>query len=466
MIFTSYVFLFYFLPLVLLVYFVLPRYRNTVLTCASYVFYGWWEPWFVLLMLFSTILDYVCGGIIGASGASERRRKTALTVAICGDLGLLAYFKYYAFAAENLNRLLGAFGAGALPMMHVVLPIGISFYTFESMSYTIDVYRREVRPARRFSDISCFVSLFPHLVAGPIVRYHILAEQIQKRVHSLDKFTQGIAMFTLGFAKKILLANPMGQVANAVFDSAAPLTLDAWVGVVAYSFQIYFDFSGYSDMAIGLGRMFGFTIPENFRSPYLAESITDFWRRWHISLSTWLRDYLYVPLGGNRKGSRRTYLNLALVMLVGGLWHGANWTFVAWGAWHGTLLALERWIRKKSPYEILPRGARVAVTYFLILLAWVLFRANSIAQAGSYLSSMFGILKPASTSALLGAELYGRYPMFIMLVCILVSFQPVEVRDWTHRLTWPKTLLLAPLLLFTIGAMFTQIFNPFLYFQF
>ena len=466
MVFTSQIFLFYFLPIVLLLYYLLPRYRNGFLTCASYVFYGWWEPWFVLLMMFSTVLDYFCGRIIGVPGASERKRKTALTMAICGDLGLLAFFKYYAFTVENVNHLLSVFGAGSLPVMQIVLPIGISFYTFESMSYTIDVYRREAQPARRFSDISCFVSLFPHLVAGPIVRYNVLAQQIQHRVHSLDKFCEGIAIFTLGFAKKILLANPMGSMANAVFDSAAPLTLDAWVGVMAYSFQIYFDFSGYSDMAIGLGRMFGFVIPENFRSPYLAESITDFWRRWHISLSTWLRDYLYLPLGGNRKGPRRTYLNLALVMLIGGLWHGANWTFVAWGAWHGTLLAFERWIGKRSAYEFLPRPGRVAVTYLLVLLSWVLFRSNSIAGAATYLQAMFGAASPESASVLSGAELYTPYHMFIMMLCVLISFQPVEVSQWTAQLTWRKAVALTPLLLFSIGAMFTQTFNPFLYFQF
>lgn len=466
MVFTSHVFLFYFLPVVLLLYYLLPRWRNGFLTCASYVFYGWWEPWFVLLMMFSTVLDFICGRIIGAPGASERKRKTALITAISGDLGLLAFFKYYTFTAENLNQLLSVFGSGSLPLMQVVLPIGISFYTFESMSYTIDVYRREVEPARRFSDISCFVSLFPHLVAGPIVRYHVLAEQIRHRVHSLDKFAEGVAIFTLGFAKKILLANPMGSVANAVFDAAAPLTLDAWVGVIAYSFQIYFDFSGYSDMAIGLGRMFGFVIPENFRSPYLAESITDFWRRWHISLSTWLRDYLYVPLGGNRKGARRTYVNLALVMLFGGLWHGANWTFVIWGAWHGGLLAFERWIGRKAPYDYLPRAGRIAVTYVLVLFSWVLFRSNTIEAAVHYAGAMLGAVPRESTAVLLSAELYTPYHLFILLLCALISFQPLEVRDWTAQLSWQKSFALAPLLLFAIGAMFTQTFNPFLYFQF
>jgi alginate O-acetyltransferase complex protein AlgI len=452
--------------LTLAIYYLLPRFRNGFLTLASYVFYGWWEPWFVLLMLFSTVLDYVCGRIIGSPEASSKSRKTALVAAICGDLGLLAFFKYYTFTAENLNRLLGVFGSGSLPLLEVVLPIGISFYTFESMSYTIDVYRGTAKPARRFSDISCFVSLFPHLVAGPIVRYNILAEQIQRRTHTLDKFSTGVAMFILGFAKKILLANPMGQVADAVFGAATPLPLDAWIGVVAYAFQIYFDFSGYSDMAIGLGRMFGFVIPENFRSPYLSESITDFWRRWHISLSTWLRDYLYLPLGGNRLGPRRTYINLALVMLLGGLWHGAAWQFLAWGAYHGSFLAFERWIGKKSPYEWLPRTGRIAVTFVLVLFSWVLFRAPTLGHAVSYWGAMLGANASFGVPSLLAAEIYTGLPLTVLGVCMLVSFQRIEVCDWAGALTPRRALALAPLLLVSLGAMFTQAFNPFLYFQF
>ncbi|HZT31024.1 MAG TPA: MBOAT family O-acyltransferase [Bryobacteraceae bacterium] len=466
MVFTTHIFLFYFLPVVLLLYYLLPRHRNAFLTLASYVFYGWWEPWFVVLMMFSTVLDYVCGGIIGAPGASRARRRAALLAAICGDLGLLAFFKYYSFAAENWNRLAAVFGAGSLPLLHVVLPIGISFYTFESMSYTIDVYRGIVKPARNFSDLSCFVSLFPHLVAGPIVRYNVLAEQIAYREHTLEKFTCGIALFILGFAKKILLANPMGSVADAAFSAAAPLPLDAWVGVVAYAFQIYFDFSGYSDMAIGLGRMFGFVIPKNFASPYLAASITDFWRRWHISLSTWLRDYLYVPLGGNRRGLRRTYVNLALVMLLGGLWHGANWTFVAWGGYHGVLLAFERWLGKKTAYEWLPRRAQVAATFVLVLFSWVLFRAASFHQAAAYLGAMFGARPAGDAAALLASEMYTPHRLAVLAACVAACFQPMEVYDWVERLTWQKAVALAPLFLAAAGAMFTQTFNPFLYFQF
>ncbi len=466
MVFTSHIFLFYFLPLVLLIYYSLPRHRNSFLTAASYVFYGWWEPWFVILMMFSTVLDFFCGRIIGEPGTSPRTRKLALITAICGDLGLLAFFKYYTFTADNLNRLLSIFGAGSLPLLEITLPIGISFYTFESMSYTIDVYRGIVAPARRFSDISCFVSLFPHLVAGPIVRYNILAEQIKSRTHTLDKFTAGIAMFILGFAKKILIANPMGRVADSVFAASAPLPIDAWFGVIAYAFQIYFDFSGYSDMAIGLGRMFGFVIPENFRSPYLSESITDFWRRWHISLSTWLRDYLYLPLGGNRLGPIRTYVNLAAVMLLGGLWHGANWQFLAWGGYHGSLLAFERWLGKKSPYEFLPHWARVAMTFVLVLFSWVLFRSPTLGHAVSYAGAMLGATASSGAAALLSAEIYTPHYLAVFTAAVALSFQPLEVCQWVEQMSWRKAVALAPLFLAAVGAMFTQTFNPFLYFQF
>ncbi len=466
MVFSSHIFLFYFLPAVLLTYYLLPRYRNSFLTLASYVFYGWWEPWFVLLMMTSTVLDFVCGRIISAPDATEFRRRAALITAICGDVGLLAFFKYYAFTAQNLNRLLEVFGAGALPVFAVTLPIGISFYTFESMSYTIDVYRRIVKPARSFSDLSCFISLFPHLVAGPIVRYNVIAEQLAYREHTAAKFSEGVALFILGFGKKILLANPMGAAADAVFNASAPVAVDAWVGVIAYAFQIYFDFSGYSDMALGLARMFGFIIPKNFATPYLSESITEFWRRWHISLSTWLRDYLYVPLGGNRSGSRRTYINLGLVMLIGGLWHGANWTFVCWGVYHGGLLALERWHGKRSLYAWLPRSGRVAATFVLVLISWVLFRSPDLPHAISYLGAMFGIAPAAKTALLVAAEIYTPHHLAVFAICVGLSFHRFEVYDFVAELSWPKVAALAPLFLLAIAAMFTQSFNPFLYFQF
>jgi alginate O-acetyltransferase complex protein AlgI len=467
MVFTTHIFLFYFLPAVLLIYYSLPfKWRNLFLTLASYVFYGWWEPWFVVLMMISTVVDYFCGRAISRPGATQTQRLGGLLTAIFCDMGLLAFFKYYTFTAENLNKLLHLVGPHLLPVLQITLPIGISFYTFESMSYTIDVYRGVVKPARSFSDLSCFISLFPHLVAGPIVRYNVIAEQLAAREHSWEKFSTGVALFIVGFAKKILLANPMGGVADAVFTAQSPYFLDAWFGVIAYAFQIYFDFSGYSDMAVGLSRMFGLVIPKNFASPYRAESITDFWRRWHISLSTWLRDYLYVPMGGNRQSQLRTYFNLTVVMLLGGLWHGASWTFVIWGAYHGILLAFERWFGKRTLYAWLPYSGRVAVTFVLVLFSWVLFRSTSFPHALSYLKSMFGGASSGGASLLLASEIYTPHSLTIFGLCTLLSFQRLEVYDWVEGLNWTRSIVLVPLLVLAVMTMFTQTFNPFLYFQF
>lgn len=466
MVFSSQVFLFYFLPLVLLVYYLLPGNRHLFLLLASYVFYGWWNPWFVLLMLFVTAVNYAFGQWIAAPGASRRRKRAALVASVVASLGTLGFFKYYMFAGHNFNWLLGNLGIAPLPVVEVVLPIGISFYVFQSLSYTIDVYRGESPPVRSFFDFACFVALFPQLIAGPIVRYNTIAEQLVSRAHTWNKFSLGVALFILGLAKKVLLANTIGQVADAVFDAQAPAALDAWLGVTAYAFQIYFDFSGYSDMAIGLGRMLGFEFPRNFNAPYLSESITDFWRRWHISLSTFLRDYLYFPLGGNRRGTRRTYFNLATVMLLGGLWHGANWTFVLWGAYHGTLLIWERAMGKSSIYTRLPPPARIAITFLLLLFSWVLFRSPDINDAWRFLSAMFGGSIAGGGSMLLAAEIYTQGTLIIMAICALVVFQPVQAFDWVETLTWGKAALLILLFALSLMTMFVQAFNPFLYFQF
>ena len=466
MVFSSQIFIFYFLPFVLLVYYLLPGKRNLFLTLASYVFYGWWKPWFVLLMLLVTVANYAFGQWIAAPGSSRRQRRLALAASVVVSLGTLGFFKYFMFAGHSLNWLLDLAGIGRLPVIQVVLPIGISFYVFQSLSYTIDVYRGQSPPVRSFFDFACFVSLFPQLIAGPIVRYNTIAEQLVSRTHTLGKFSSGAALFILGLAKKVLLANAIGQVADAVFDARAPATLDAWFGVTAYAFQIYFDFSAYSDMAIGLGRMLGFEFPRNFNAPYLSQSITDFWRRWHISLSTFLRDYLYFPLGGNRRGPRRTYFNLATVMLLGGLWHGAHWTFVLWGAYHAALLIWERAMGKSSIYARLPRPARIAITFLLLLISWVLFRSANITDAWQFLSTMFGRPVTQGGSILLAAEIYTRGTLIIMAVCTLLAFQPVQAFDWVRRLTWPKVLLLMLLFWLSLMTMFVQTFNPFLYFQF
>src|SRR5512140_3493559 len=433
MVFTTHIFLFYFLPLFLTVYFVLPRaWRNLWITLASYIFYGWWEPWFVCLMMFTTAMDFIWGKVITRAGATQAQRKLAVVACVVTNLSFLGFFKYYMFGAETLNHLLAAVGADQFRVLKVVLPIGISFYTFHSLTYIIDLYRGHATTAKSFTDFSAFVALFPDLVAGPIIRYKTLAAQLASRDHALSRFASGVLIFALGFAKKILLANPVGHVADAVFNAANPLAFDAWIGVLAYAFQIYFDFCGYSDMAVGLGRMLGFEFPRNFDAPYRAESITDLWRRWHISLSRVLRDYLYFPLGGNRKGPSRPYLHLAIVMLLGGLWHGAKWNFIVWGAYHGGLLAAERWCGKQSLYSALPKPLRVGLTFLLVLFSWVLFRADNLTAAWHYFRSMFGLGAAGNVAPLLAATMYTPYHLLILAVCAGLVFQPLQAHDWSQ----------------------------------
>jgi alginate O-acetyltransferase complex protein AlgI len=304
-------------------------------------------------------------------------------------------------------------------------------------------------------------------VAGPIIRYKTLAEQLRAREHTAVRFASGISIFIVGFAKKILLANPCGNVADAVFGAANPYPLDAWMGALAYAFQIYFDFSGYSDMAVGLGRILGFEFPRNFDAPYRSESITDLWRRWHISLSSVLRDYLYYALGGNRKGEGRTYFNLGVVMLLGGLWHGAKWTFVAWGAFHGLLLVLERWRGKQSLYSGLPPPGRIAITFMLMLFSWVLFRADNMTAAMEYFRAMLGFGQAGEVSALLAAIIYTPYHLLILGICAVLVFQPFQAHDWSlSPVTWGRIAVVVPLFVLALMIMYSQSFNPFLYFQF
>ncbi|MHB1558187.1 MAG: MBOAT family O-acyltransferase [Isosphaeraceae bacterium] len=480
MVFSTYLFVFYFLPLVLAAYFAIDSLSrqagasnaetclrlNAFLVLASYVFYGWWEPWYVLLMLGITVVNYACGRVIGLQGISRRLRFLVLNFAIVVSLGTLGFFKYFGFLEVNLNHLLAWSGAGTVRVLEIALPIGISFYTFHALSYAIDVYRGTARPVRSFVDFACYIALFPQLVAGPIIRYNTVADQLVSRSHTWERFASGVALFILGFGKKILLANPMGRVADAAFDAQSLSAPDAWFGALAYTFQIYFDFSGYSDMAIGLGRMFGFEFLKNFDSPYQAESITDFWRRWHISLSTFLRDYLYIPLGGNRKGPRRTYFNLILVMLLGGLWHGAKWTFVAWGAYHGILLASERFRGKRSAYQRWPRPVRVAATFILVLISWVPFRAADLHEAMNYLGAMIGRGRSGSGMLVMPALLYTQGTLLIMAIGAVVVAWPIQAHEWSREVTWPKAIVVHPLFCASLLAMFSQSFNPFLYFQF
>ncbi len=473
MVFSSHIFLFYFLPVSLAAYYLAPqRWRHLLLTLLSCVFYGWWNPWFVLLMLGSIVVDYGCGKIISAEGASQRQRKTGLLLSVTSNLSLLGFFKYCGFAVGAASDLAQALGWHAVTppawVTSIVLPVGISFYVFQSMSYCIDLYRRDAQPARSLIDFACYVTLYPQLVAGPIVRYASVAAQLRSREHTAPGFVLGLSRFSLGFAKKILLANPMGPLAEAAFG-AHPEVLGAttaWIGVVAYAFQIYFDFSAYSDMAVGLGRMFGFHFIENFESPYRAASLTEFWRRWHISLSTFLRDYLYIPLGGNRLGPARTYVNLMTVMVLGGLWHGAQWTFVLWGALHGGLLALERWLGGKNPLASMPRPVRVAATFVLVLGTWVFFRAETAGAAADYFRALAGLSGKAETASLLVSELTTPYALFSLLVCAAVTWLAPSSCRFLERLTAWKAALCLALLVVAVVFMSTQGFNPFLYFQF
>ncbi len=471
MVFSSHIFLFYFLPLSLLAYYCMPRRgKNVLMTAISYIFYGWANPLFTLLMFISTLIDYCGGLIIGLAPADNHwRRKAGLLTSIISNLSLLSFFKYTGFAMESYNQLfifLGISGFDPVPVLSFLLPLGISFYTFQSMSYAIDVYRGDAVCIRSFLDFACFVSMFPQLVAGPIIRFQEVADQLANRVHSFEKFARGVAFFSLGMAKKVLLANSCGKIADTAFAAGTLHWLDSWFGIVAYSFQIYFDFSGYSDMAIGLGLMFGFVFAKNFDSPYRSASITEFWQRWHISLSTWLREYLYIPLGGNRKGELRTAVNLAIVMLLGGLWHGASWNFVIWGAIHGLLLGSERILGKKPFYAALPKGLRIALTFVLVLIAWVFFRATTFGGAFDYLGSMFGLVTIPETSLLLDGLLYTPYSLGAMTLAAIIVWKAPQTWEWTRQMGVAKVTMTIGVFACAVAVLSMQSYNPFIYFNF
>ncbi len=467
MVFSSYLFLFFFLPAVLACYYASPRrLKHTVLTLFSYLFYGWANPYFCFLMLFNTTVDYTNGRLMEKFPA---KKKIFVTVSIITDLAILGFFKYFNFGVENYNALMAAIGIPSAQyegFFRVVLPLGISFYTFQSMSYVIDVYRGDAKVVRNFIDYACYVSMFPQLVAGPIIRFQEVADQLRTRTHTLEKFTRGIAFFMLGMGKKILLANPCGKIADTTFNAGFVDTFDAWYGAVAYAFQIYFDFSGYSDMAIGLGLMLGFVFAKNFDSPYKSLSITEFWRKWHISLSTWLKDYLYIPLGGNRKGEARTYINLALVMLLGGLWHGASWNFLIWGAIHGGYLAFERAQGKESIYRKLPKIGQLLITFFIVVLAWVFFRADTLPDAWRYLGCMFGWVSNPGSGTVARGLIFNPWYILNFIVAGIVIWSAPQSWDFTRTLNWKKIFWCIVVFFLALLAMTTQSYNPFIYFIF
>ncbi len=476
MVFSSYLFLFFFLPLALLLYYLSPnKLRHLVLTIMSFIFYGWANPWFCLLMLFTITVDYSnalgMGDVTKGEEIAQERMKTRkrfVTCSIIVNLCVLGFFKYFNFGLDNYNALMGAMGLDSCQyqgFFRVVLPLGISFYTFQSMSYVIDVYRGDAKVVRKFIDYACYVSMFPQLVAGPIIRFQDVADQLNYRTLTMEKFSRGVAFFMLGMGKKILLANPCGKIADTAFQAVDLSAFDAWYGAIAYSFQIYFDFCGYSDMAIGLGLMLGFVFAKNFDSPYHSLSITEFWRRWHLSLSFWLRDYLYIPLGGNRKGSVRTYINLALVMLLGGLWHGASWNFLIWGGIHGGYLAFERSLGKESAYSRFPKIFRFLITFFIVLIAWVFFRADNLSDAVHYLGSMFSFHASSSADTIRGL-IYNPYYVINFFIAGIVIWSFPQTWDFTRSLNWKKAVWCIFVFLLALAALTTQSYNPFIYFIF
>lgn len=462
--FSSLPFLFGFLPLTLALYFAAPpRWRNLVLLLTSLVFYGWGEPVYLGIMVLSILIDYTHGLLVERYRSRDKLARWFVEESVILNLGLLGFFKYWDFFAENLSRLPGI----TLPALGLPLPIGISFFTFQTMSYTIDVYRRDAPAQRDIVAFGAYVTMFPQLVAGPIVRYREVAAELKERVNTTADFAAGAGRFTVGLAKKVLLANSIGALwdAELAAQSAGMLTaLGGWLGIAAYGFQIYFDFSGYSDMAIGMGRMLGFHFPENFARPYTAASVTEFWRRWHISLTTWFREYLYIPLGGSRRGTARTVRNIFIVWLCTGFWHGASWNFILWGLHFFLWLMLEKYLLKDF-LQRLPRWLRHAYTLLVVFAGWGIFAMEDLSVCGGYFRVCFG--GGALWSAVDG---YYLRTYAVLLVLLTVGSANTVKAVWERlperaREALAPVLMLAGLVLCT-AYLVDGSYNPFLYFRF
>jgi alginate O-acetyltransferase complex protein AlgI len=473
MIFSSTVFLFVYLPLTLAIYYLVPlRGRNLVLFLVSLLFYGWEEPAYILVMLASVTVAYVCGFPIGKYRETHRRRARGwLILSLSVNLGLLFFFKYANFFIENLARL--PVLAGVLtPLEGVELPIGISFYTFQIMSYSIDLYRGETDTQRNYVSFGTYVALFPQLIAGPIVRYRDIDAQLAGRRHTVDKFAAGVRRFAVGFGKKILLGDTLAAL-YAYFGTAADFeatVLGGWMMVICYTLHIYFDFSGYSDMAIGLGRMLGFELPENFNYPYLASSVTDFWRRWHITLSSWFRAYVYIPLGGNRRGKARQYVNLAVVWLLTGLWHGASWNFVLWGVFYLVILVVEKaFLLSVFEKNRATRFLGHVWALLLVGIGWMLFDHTDLEAAAAVLASLWGAGTVGLTTSTINWQILHALPTLALGVA---AATPYPARLWSALTARCKAAALAePVLLFlllvlSVACMVGGTYSPFLYFQF
>ena len=423
MVFSSLVFLFAYLPLTLLIYYVTPRkWRNLFLFFINLVFYGWGEPLLVTLMLINIVINYIGGWLVDRYRSDEKKKKLFLIITCALDIGILAVFKYTGMVTETLNNL----PFMNIPDLKISLPIGISFYTFQTMSYVIDVYRDDAPPSRSLINFGTYVALFPQLIAGPIVRYRDVAEQLIHRRETFAMFTKGVKLFCVGLAKKVLIANQMGVLTSAVLADEHNGILGVWVGLLGYAFQIYFDFSGYSDMACGLGNMLGFEFLKNFNYPYISTSITDFWRRWHISLSTWFKEYVYIPLGGNRKGVGRQIINLLIVWGLTGLWHGAAYNFILWGLYYGGMLILEKFVLKRF-LDKLPAPLLHVYTMVLVLIGWGIFYFEDFGQMKHFFHAFFGGAEAFTDFAAVNAlSSYGWLWVVAILFCL-------PVRDWLNR---------------------------------
>jgi alginate O-acetyltransferase complex protein AlgI len=476
MVFSSEIFLFLFLPLFLAIYYLIPfRFRSALILAGSYLFYGWWRFDFLALLFMTTLWTYGFGHLIGTHLGTKKAR-TYCSIGVVGCLSVLGVFKYLNFFIDSFAALLGTDAAGLDIHWRLILPIGVSFYVFHCISYLVDILREDAKPTRNFFDFAAFIALFPQLVAGPILRFKDLAHQFEHREHSPQKFADGMAWFAVGLGKKVLIADSLAPLADLAFTSPDPSAPLAWAGAAAYMLQLYFDFSGYSDMAMGLGLMMGFRFRENFEAPYTSASITEFWRRWHISLSVWLRDYLYIPLGGNRISERRTYINLMTVMVLGGLWHGANWTFVLWGVWHGGWLAAERAMGRAMQAKT---ASRILLTLVIVLIGWVMFRAANVGEAMDFYAGMIGMNGFAIPFDV--AVQITRESLVIMALAIMICGTEPMMRNLVERryyapsgpggtlaLTDTMVPALVTSVIFALSVMrlAEQSFSPFLYFQF
>jgi alginate O-acetyltransferase complex protein AlgI len=473
MVFSSIVFLLFFLPAFLLTYcLVSKKYKNAVVLIFSIFFYSWGAPKFIFAILGTTLLDFHMVKWMSSS-QNQLQRRLLLALSICVNLGLLFYLKYANFFIENANSMLSIIGCKNIQWTKLALPIGISFYTFETITYVVDVYRRVHKPLNKFWDYQLYIILFPKLIAGPIVRYTDLADQIIDRSENdtPDNRLIGFYRFAIGLAKKVLIANYLGLQADAIFkmNYAEMGSITAWIGILAYSFQIYFDFSGYSDMAIGIAKMIGFQFPENFNNPYISRSITEFWRRWHISLGTWMRNYLYIPLGGNKVSKKRMYFNLWFVFLASGFWHGASWNFVIWGGYHGLFLVLERGFLNKF-HTLIGKFPSTLITFLIIVIGWVFFRIENVADAFRYINQLFSFNSLHSISFDFEFYTFFFIALFFAFFTYFSMGQKIQDALFFNDYTNKKHLLVfcisIALLVLSIGSITAFGFNPFIYFRF